>query len=59
MGFSTVFSVTFSDKEWTSDFIGTEWFKRSFIPQAKAMKPILLIYDGHSLCESIELQDTA
>ena len=62
-GFSTIFSVMFLDNGWTSNFIGTEWFKRLFIPQAKAMnmsgKPILLIYDGHSSHESIELQDTA
>ena len=60
MGFSTVFSVAFLDKGWTSNFIGAEWFKRSFIPQAKAMnmlgKPIL--YDGHSSHKSIELQVT-
>ena len=36
MGFSTVFSVAFLDKGWTSDFIGTEWFKKSFISQAKS-----------------------
>lgn len=40
-----------SDSGWTSDFIGSEWFEKIFIPQAKAHnlsgKLILLIYDGH------------
>ncbi|KIK83406.1 hypothetical protein PAXRUDRAFT_153176, partial [Paxillus rubicundulus Ve08.2h10] len=39
--------VALSPKGWTSDFIGQEWFKKSFVLQAKAWntsgKSILLI----------------
>src|SRR5258705_7362303 len=46
------FSVSISPNGWTDDFLCTEWFKKSFIPQTTAQntsgkKPILLIYDGH------------
>ncbi|THU83132.1 DDE-domain-containing protein, partial [Dendrothele bispora CBS 962.96] len=43
--------VATSPNGWTDDEVGFEWFKRCFVPQAKARntsgKPILLIYDGH------------
>ncbi|THU98481.1 DDE-domain-containing protein, partial [Dendrothele bispora CBS 962.96] len=43
--------IASSTNGWTDDEIGFEWFKRVFVPQAKAKntsgKPILLIYDGH------------
>lgn len=45
-----------SPNGWTDDFIGAEWFEKSFIPQAtahnKSGKPILLIFDGHSSHET-------
>jgi hypothetical protein len=45
-----------SPNGWTDDFIGAEWFEKSFIPQAtarnKSGKPILLILDGHSSHET-------
>lgn len=41
-----------SPNGWTDDFVSTQWFEESFIPQATARntsgKPILLIFDGHS-----------
>jgi len=44
-------SIGMSENGWTDDFLCTQWFRESFIPQAKACntsgKPILLIYDGH------------
>src|SRR5258705_13041035 len=40
-----------SNNGWTDDFLCTEWFPESFIPQASAKNtsgaPILLIYDSH------------
>ncbi|KAH8994810.1 DDE superfamily endonuclease-domain-containing protein [Lactarius akahatsu] len=55
--------VALSEKGWTSDYIGLQWFEKLFIPQAKARnitgKPILLIYDGHHSHESIELCEAA
>lgn len=48
-----------SENGWTDDFLCTEWFKNSFIPQATAQntsgKPILLIYDGHGSHDTLEL----
>ena len=45
-----------SSNGWTDDFIGAEWFEKSFIPQVtarnKSGKPILLILDGHSSHET-------
>jgi len=44
-------SVSMSPNGWTDDFLCTEWFEKTFIPQAQARNdtgaPILLIYDGH------------
>ncbi|KIK34931.1 hypothetical protein CY34DRAFT_41965, partial [Suillus luteus UH-Slu-Lm8-n1] len=38
--------VATSENGWTSDFIGTEWFVKSFVPQAKERnssgQPIIL-----------------
>ncbi|PCH36863.1 CENP-B protein, partial [Wolfiporia cocos MD-104 SS10] len=40
-----------SPNGWTDNFLCTDWFAKSFIPQAQAHNatgaPILLIYDGH------------
>ena len=56
-------SVALSEKGWTSNFIGTQWFEKGFVPQAKARnvsgKPILLIYDGHRSHETLELREAA
>jgi hypothetical protein len=53
------FSVSTSPNGWTDDFLCTEWFKKSFIPQAtarnKSGKPILLVYDGHGSHDTSEL----
>ena len=58
-----VYSVALSEKGWTSNFIGTQWFEKCFMPQATARnvsgKPILLIYDGHRSHETIELCEAA
>jgi hypothetical protein len=58
-----VYSVALSEKGWTSNFIGTQWFEKCFVPQATARnlsgKPILLIYDGHRSHETIELREAA
>jgi len=44
---------------WTDDFIGAEWFEKSFIPQATTQnisgKPILLVLDGHGSHETSEI----
>jgi DDE superfamily endonuclease/Tc5 transposase DNA-binding domain len=52
-------SISTSPNGWTDDFLCTEWFWKSFIPQATARntsgKPILLIYDGHGSHETTEL----
>ena len=52
-------SVATSQNGWTDDFIGAEWFAKSFIPQAtvrnKSGKPILLILDGHGSHETCEI----
>lgn len=52
-----------SKNGWTDNFFCKEWFKNSFIPQATAQntfgKPILLIYDGHSSHDKIELINLA
>lgn len=54
-----VHRVALSEKGWTSDYIGLQWFEKLFVPQAKEKniteKPILLIYDGHHSHASIEL----
>jgi hypothetical protein len=56
-------SVATSPNGWTDDFIGAEWFEKSFIPQAtahnKSGKPILLILDGHSSHETLHIIDLA
>jgi len=52
-----------SDNGWTDDFLGLEWFQKSFIPQATERntsgKPILLILDGHGSHESVKIIDLA
>ena len=52
-----------SEKGWTDDFLCHEWFSKSFIPQAVARntsgKPILLIYDGHGLHDTMKLVEMA
>jgi hypothetical protein len=44
-------SISTLPNGWTDEFLCTEWFEKSFIPQATARntseKPILLILDGH------------
>ncbi|EGN97099.1 hypothetical protein SERLA73DRAFT_57716 [Serpula lacrymans var. lacrymans S7.3] len=44
--------VSISPNGWTDDFLGAQWFRQSFIPQATAQnqsgKPILLTFGGHS-----------
>jgi DDE superfamily endonuclease len=53
------FSIGLSDNGWTSDFHCYNWFKDTFIPQAKernkSTNPILLIYDGHGSHERYNL----
>ncbi|EGN99148.1 hypothetical protein SERLA73DRAFT_152834 [Serpula lacrymans var. lacrymans S7.3] len=43
--------LTTSINGWTNDFLCTEWFRKSFIPQSRAQnksgKPTLLVYNGH------------
>ncbi|KAH9018843.1 DDE superfamily endonuclease-domain-containing protein [Lactarius pseudohatsudake] len=55
--------VALSEKGWTSNYIGTQWFEKSFVPQATARNttgnPILLIYDGHRSHETLELREAA
>jgi len=57
------FSVSTSPNGWTDDFLCTEWFKKSFIPQATAQNtsgnPILLIYDGHGSHDTLDLINLA
>ena len=57
--FNWHFRVATSQNGWTDDFIGAEWFEKSFIPQAtarnKSGKPILLVLDGHGSHESSEI----
>jgi hypothetical protein len=52
-------SVSTSTNRWTDDFLCTEWFKKSFIPQVTARNtsknPILLVYDGHGSHDTTEL----
>jgi len=52
-----------SENGWTDDFLGSEWFQKSFIPQATARntsgKPILLILDGHGSHETVKIIDLA
>ena len=52
-------SVGMSENGWTDDFLCTQWFKESFIPQATAHNtstaPILLIYDGHGSHKTDEM----
>src|SRR5882762_4368620 len=56
-------SVGMSENGWTDDFLCTQWFQESFIPQATACytswAPILLIYDGHSSHTTEEMQKLA
>jgi len=56
-------SVAMSTNGWTDDFLCTEWFRKSFIPQASARnmlgKPILLIYDGHGSHEMHPMRELA
>ena len=55
--------IALSDKGWTNDYICTQWFEHSFVPQAKEKnqsgQPILLIYDGHHSHETIEIRGMA
>ncbi|KZP12807.1 DDE-domain-containing protein, partial [Athelia psychrophila] len=55
--------IATSENGWTSDFIGAEWFKTIFIPNAKARntsgQPILLIYDGHGSHTANEMREIA
>ena len=57
--FNWHFRVATSQNGWTDDFIGAEWFEKSFILQAtarnKSGKPILLVLDGHGSHESSEI----
>ena len=52
-----------SENSWTDDFLCTQWFQDSFIPQAKAKNtsgaPILLIYDGHGSHTTDEMRKLA
>ena len=52
-----------SPNGWTDDFIGSEWFEKSFIPQATIQNtsrmPILLPVDGHHSHESLKIIDLA
>ena len=56
-------SVGMSENGWTDDFLCTQWFRESFIPQATARNtseaPILLIYDGHGSHTTEELRQYA
>lgn len=56
-------SVATSSNGWTEDFIGAEWFEKSFIPQATARnmseKPILLILNGHGSHETSRILQLA
>ena len=55
--------IALSDKGWTNDYIGLQWFERSFVPQAmkrnKSGRAILLIYDGHHSHDNIQLREAA
>jgi hypothetical protein len=52
-----------SGNGWTDDFLCTQWFRESFIPQATARNPseapILLIYDGHGSHTTEEMRELA
>ena len=52
-----------SENGWADDFLCTEWFTHSFIPQAttqnSSKKPILLIYDGHGSHDTLKIIDLA
>ncbi|KIM43930.1 hypothetical protein M413DRAFT_68191, partial [Hebeloma cylindrosporum] len=52
-----------SENGWTDDFLCSEWFTHSFIPQATARnsskKPILLVYDGHGSHDTLKIIDLA
>jgi hypothetical protein len=52
-----------SPNGWTDDFLCLEWFKKSFIPQAKAHAdpnfPIILILDGHGSHVAVKMIETA
>jgi hypothetical protein len=54
-------SVGTSPNGWTDDFIGVEWFEKSFITQATVQntsgKPILLIVDSHHSHKSLKIID--
>ncbi len=47
----SIFSIGTSENGWTSDSLCTQWFEKTFIPQAQAKNKsgskILLIFDGH------------
>ncbi|KAH7922725.1 DDE-domain-containing protein, partial [Leucogyrophana mollusca] len=55
--------VSTSPNGWTDDFLGAEWFKQSFVPQATARntsgQPILLIFDGHGSHMVDEIREAA
>ncbi|KIN92916.1 hypothetical protein M404DRAFT_17369 [Pisolithus tinctorius Marx 270] len=52
-----------SENGWTSDYLCSEWFKQSFIPQVatrnQSGRPIVLIYDGHGSHVTSEMIETA
>jgi hypothetical protein len=51
--------VPVSENGWADDFIGHQWFEKTFIPQAtqrnRSGKRILLIYDGHVSHTTLEM----
>ncbi|CAK5274984.1 unnamed protein product, partial [Mycena citricolor] len=59
--------ICMSATGWTDNHISVQWFKKCFIPQAKAWakekgtndQPILLVLDGHGSHEALELIDLA
>ncbi|EGO04671.1 hypothetical protein SERLA73DRAFT_44734, partial [Serpula lacrymans var. lacrymans S7.3] len=57
------YSLTRSINGWTNNFLCTEWFRKSFIPQScahnKFGKPTLLIYNGHGLHLTTTMIDLA
>ena len=51
--------VAVSENGWTDNFIGHQWFEKTFIPQAtqrnRSGKRILLIYNGHVSHTTLEM----
>ena len=60
---SLILSIGMSENGWTDDFLCTQWFRETFIPQATRRNitgdPILLIYDGHGSHTTDEMQKLA